>query len=325
GYSVLVLGKPIEYRNPGVVFAGDTTLRELIALIKLSRVFVGNDSGPLHISGAVGTPSVGIFGPTHPSLGYAPDSPNSRIIGAELPCRPCTLYGKGRCRLGSRLCMTLIEPDEVADAVEELAGFENTEPVEPNNASPRKPAVFLDRDGTIIADAHFLDDPAKIELLPGVAEAIKTLNDAKIPVVITTNQSGVARGYFDIETVETIHGRLREILAERGAKIDAIYFCPHHPEGEIAEYRRDCDCRKPKPGMAMKAASEFGLDLNSSFIVGDKKSDIEFARNIGARAILVRTGKGAQTERELRDIEPDAVFDSLPGAAKYIVEKWKKQ
>ncbi len=184
--------------------------------------------------------------------------------------------------------------------------------------------MFLDRDGTIIVDAHFLDDPERIEILPGAAEGIKLLNKAGIPVIILTNQSGVARGYFGREVVESIHDKLCEMLAEHGARVDAIYYCPHHPEGEVEEYRSDCRCRKPGPGMAEDAAREHSIDIRKSFVVGDMASDMELARNIGSKALLVRTGEGLATEREIDNANIDAVFDTLSGAAEYIIRDMKK-
>ena len=192
------------------------------------------------------------------------------------------------------------------------------------NEEKGRPAVFLDRDGTIIVDAHFLDDPERIEILPGAVEGIRALNDAGIPVVIATNQSGVARGYFDEETVTAIHERLLDLLAEREAVVDAVYYCPHLTLGSEIEYRKDCRCRKPGPGMALIASRELGLDLSRSYVVGDKPSDLGFGRNIGGKSILVRTGKGKETERSIDSGEIDAAFDTLSGAAEYIIEDLNK-
>jgi len=185
----------------------------------------------------------------------------------------------------------------------------------------KKTAVFLDRDGTIIVDAHFLDDPDRIELLPGTVEGIKRFNDEEIPVIILTNQSGVARGLITEEIIEQIHNRLIELLEIRGAKIDRIYYCPHHPEGTIEGFRKDCTCRKPKTGMAVKAAEDMNIDLSSSYVVGDKESDMQLARNINAKAILVRTGKGNDTEQDSSENAYDNVFDTLSGAADFIVRR----
>ncbi|MCD6501224.1 HAD family hydrolase [bacterium] len=183
-------------------------------------------------------------------------------------------------------------------------------------------AVFLDRDGTVIVDAHFLGDPERIEFLPGAVEAIKRLNEIGIEVVILTNQSGVAKGYLSIEQVEAVNARLLKLLEERGAKVAGIYYCPHHPEGSVPKYRLDCWNRKPNPGMALQAAKEHGIDLRKSFVVGDKLSDMQLAHNIHAAGILVRTGEGAETESQLAGGE--AVFDTLSNAVGYIHEKIEK-
>jgi D-glycero-D-manno-heptose 1,7-bisphosphate phosphatase len=152
-------------------------------------------------------------------------------------------------------------------------------------------AVFLDRDDTIIRDPGYLSDPAGIDILPGAAEAICVLNESGIPSIIITNQSGIARGFFTEETLEAIHKRLTDLLAGQGAKIDAIYSCPHHPEGIREEYRIACTCRKPQPGLLLRAAEDFGLDLMHCYLVGDKPIDIETIHKVGGKGILVGAGK----------------------------------
>jgi len=320
GYNIFFLGEEIEINLPQSIFLGKTNLRELMALIAMADVFVGNDSGPLHIAEGVGTKAVGIFGPTHPSLGYAPNHKNAVIMGIDLKCRPCTLFGSGRCKFDIQTCMSGIEVKTVANAVENLYCMQDTEIFERRDNM----AVFLDRDGTVIVDAHFLDDPDRIELLPGAAEGIRLLNEAGLPVVIVTNQSGVARGYFGTDTVEAVNGKLVDILAERGAKIDGIYYCPHHPEGEVPEFSINCRCRKPAPGLAETAAEDFNLDLKKCFVIGDKASDMKMAQHIGSTAILVRTGKGRETEAGLELGDVEAVFDCLTGAAEYVVNQRNK-
>jgi len=183
----------------------------------------------------------------------------------------------------------------------------------------KKSAVFLDRDGTIITDKHFLSDPDLVEILPGAVEGIRILNECGIPVVVVSNQSGVARGYFGIDAVDAVNNRIAQIFSERGAKIDKFYFCPHHPEGEVEEFKKECDCRKPKTGMAEKASKELCINLKKSFVVGDKISDLEFAKNIEAKAILVRTGEGSITESEIGIGDVCAVFDTFSGAVEFIV------
>jgi D-glycero-D-manno-heptose 1,7-bisphosphate phosphatase len=155
-----------------------------------------------------------------------------------------------------------------------------------------KPAVFLDRDGVVIEDSHYLGDRDRVRLLPGAAEAVAELNRAGRPVVVVTNQSGVARGLFSEADVHAVHAHLAELLLESGAKIDAFHFCPHHPEADVAAFRVECECRKPKPGMLLRAAAELGLDLAASWLVGDRVTDLEAGAAVGCRTVLVRTGYG---------------------------------
>jgi D-glycero-D-manno-heptose 1,7-bisphosphate phosphatase len=156
-------------------------------------------------------------------------------------------------------------------------------------------AVFLDRDGTIIEEVEYLSRLADIRLLPGAGPAIARLNRHRIPVILVSNQSGIARGYFDAEFVRQSHRRLQQLLEPCGARIDDFFFCPHHPDHGRPPYRAICDCRKPAPGMLFDAARRHGLDLKSSFVVGDKQSDLDLARAVGAQALLVLTGYGQQT------------------------------
>src|SRR5271167_4963351 len=146
-------------------------------------------------------------------------------------------------------------------------------------------AVFLDRDGTIADEVGYLNHLSRFRMYPFAAEAIRKLNEAGLAVVVVTNQSGVARGYFPESLVREVNDLMITQLAEAGAKIDATYYCPHGTAD-------GCDCRKPKTGMLEQAAREHGLDVHRSFVVGDRHADIELARLAGARGILVRTGYG---------------------------------
>jgi D-glycero-D-manno-heptose 1,7-bisphosphate phosphatase len=141
-------------------------------------------------------------------------------------------------------------------------------------------AAFIDRDGTIVLDKHYLADPRGLEVIPTVPEGIKKLNDANIPVIMITNQSGIARGKFDEAALELIHQRLFEILEDSGAIVNGLYYCPHMPNA-------GCDCRKPKPGMLLRARKEHGFDLSKSYVVGDRMLDIEMAHSVGAIGVLV--------------------------------------
>jgi D-glycero-D-manno-heptose 1,7-bisphosphate phosphatase len=186
----------------------------------------------------------------------------------------------------------------------------------------RSAAVFLDRDGTIIEEVGYLNSPEQVLLLPRAAQAIRRLNERGVPVVVVTNQSGVARGLFTEESVLAVHAAVRTLLSAQGAWIDAFYFCPHHPDGTIPGYSRHCACRKPLPGMLESAANDFGLSLASSVVIGDKQLDVDTARSAGARGVLVLTGHG---KLELARLEsagsarPDHVADDLLGAVEWFL------
>jgi D-glycero-D-manno-heptose 1,7-bisphosphate phosphatase len=176
-------------------------------------------------------------------------------------------------------------------------------------------AVFLDRDDTLIRDRVYLSDPDGIELLPGAAEAVSLLNRAGIPVIIVTNQSGIARGLLDEERLALIHERLLSLLKEQGALIDAVYYCPHHPQGVVERFSTTCPCRKPAPGMLIQAAQDFGLDLPSCFMVGDKEEDIATIHGVGGKGILLKTGRPCSREQK-----PDFVAQDLIQAAQWILD-----
>jgi D-glycero-D-manno-heptose 1,7-bisphosphate phosphatase len=183
-----------------------------------------------------------------------------------------------------------------------------------------RPAVFLDRDGTLIEERNYLDRLDLIAPFPGVASALARLRDAGFALVVVTNQAGVARGLFDERFVRAAHEHLAALFARDGIILDGYYYCPHHPEGVVDAYRRECRCRKPAPGMVEEAARDLDLDVARSFVVGDKWLDVELASNAGARGILVRTGYGADIEAQPRhDLQPFAVADTLAEAADVIV------
>jgi len=174
-------------------------------------------------------------------------------------------------------------------------------------------AVFLDRDGTINEEVGYLDRMEKLQLIPGAAEAIRLINKSGMKAVIVTNQSGVARGVFDEAFVEKTHTHLRDILRAEGASLDGIYYCPHHPTEGRVEYLKICDCRKPAPGMLLRAAEELRIDPNHSYMVGDTLKDIEAGAKAGAQGILVRTGFGEEAAAELgADEEPQKNGDMMP-------------
>ncbi|MEW6335106.1 MAG: HAD family hydrolase [Thermodesulfobacteriota bacterium] len=167
----------------------------------------------------------------------------------------------------------------------------------------RQAAVFLDRDGTINEEVGYLDRPERLKLIPGAAEAIRLINGSGMQAVVVTNQSGVARGLFDEVVVEAVHARLRELLRQEGGFLDGIYFCPHHPTEGRGPYLQSCDCRKPSPGLLIRAAAELGLDTARSYMVGDTLKDMEAGIRVGARGVLVRTGYGAESAAVLESSE----------------------
>jgi D-glycero-D-manno-heptose 1,7-bisphosphate phosphatase len=189
-----------------------------------------------------------------------------------------------------------------------------------------KRAVFLDRDGTINKEVGYLTSPEQVRLINGSVEAIKLLAENNFKIIIVTNQAGVAKGYIKEEVVEAIHNRLRELLEARGAKIDAIYFCPHHPDGVIERFKRECPNRKPNPGMLLKAAHEHSINLESSYMVGDMARDIISGVRAGVRTVMVLTGNGRQELEKLPiDIKPDYVAKNLLEAARWIVNNLTKE
>lgn len=178
-------------------------------------------------------------------------------------------------------------------------------------------AVFLDRDGTLNVEVNYLHRIEDFVLVPGAAEAVRALHAAGWFVVLVTNQAGIARGYYDQAALHTLHAYMARELAVNGARIDAIYFCPHHPDFSGA-----CDCRKPAPGMLRQAASEHDLDLAQSWFVGDTTGDLGAGRAAGCRTILVRTGYGARTAAMIQAGEtprPNAIVDDIGAAVALIL------
>ena len=182
-------------------------------------------------------------------------------------------------------------------------------------------AIFFDRDGTIIAEKHYLSSSHDLQLLPGAASSLKRLKYLKLPVYLITNQAGIAHGFFDEVTLNQIHYCLIAKLKGMEVPLKGILYCPHHPQAEIEAYRRNCCCRKPNPGLLSLAANNDGIALTKSYVVGDKLLDIQAGKNVGAKTILVLTGYGkVESQRIAPPTTPDFIATDL-----YEVVEWIKR
>ncbi|MGH7251558.1 MAG: lipopolysaccharide heptosyltransferase II [Nitrospiraceae bacterium] len=319
------LGRAIAERMQAkpVLLSGQTSLRELMAVISRCGLFVTNDTGPMHIAAAFGIPVVAVFGPTD-SRTTAPTGDGHIIVRHPVECSPCLLR---ECPIDHR-CMTRVSVDDVFDAaVKQLSSVSGssrvprssgTNHMNQTNQTTRLDGVtiFMDRDGTLNRDTGYVKTPEELELFPGVVEAVARLNQAGARVVLTTNQSGVARGLFTTAALDAIHARLRALLEAGGASLDAIYYCPHHPDDA-------CSCRKPQTGLVDRAVSDLGLDPSRAYVVGDQNRDMELARRIGARSVLVTTGPTSQEALTLlksNGLRPDRVATGLEEAVDWILE-----
>jgi len=184
-----------------------------------------------------------------------------------------------------------------------------------------KPAVFLDKDGTLLDDVPYNVDPGKMRLAPGAADALATFARMNVPIIVISNQSGVALGKFDEAALVEVERKLHELAANAGARLAGVYWCPHHPQGTVPRYARACDCRKPAPGMIERAARELRLDLQRSWFVGDILDDIEAGHRAGCRAVLIDNGNETLWQRgPMR--EPDAIAKDMREAARIIERAW---
>jgi D-glycero-D-manno-heptose 1,7-bisphosphate phosphatase len=185
-----------------------------------------------------------------------------------------------------------------------------------------RPAVFLDRDGTLIEESGYLDRLDRLVIYPFTVDAVRLLNRAGWPVVVISNQSGIGRGLLRESFVAEAHAYIGDRLGAGGARIDAFYYCPHHPEATLPAYRMRCECRKPAPGMLLEAARDLDLDLSRSVVVGDRWEDVQAARRAGARGVLVKTGYGRSSVSAPRSgVTADAVADNLAAAVAWILRQ----
>jgi heptosyltransferase-2 len=349
GAQILLIGslqeRPIldevgaRMRHPAINLGGRTDLGTLVGLLARTQMLLTNDTGAMHVAAAVGTPVLAIFGPTD-AQETGPLGPHSRIVREPMPCSPCLLR---ECPIDHR-CMTHVTADQVLQATLELLknshgsrlGIDHPGPhPRLSRAMPRtgevpprgrgSPAAFLDRDGTIIEDLGYLGDPAGIRFIPGAIEALQALQRSGYRLILVTNQAGVARGLITEADVRRVNDRLATLLAKAGVRLDGIYYCPHHPEHGPPEYRRECACRKPKPGMIHQAIHEYDLDPARSVVIGDHATDAALAQAFpGMRAIMVRTGHGREQWEKVQAgtlPPPEHVADDLGAAVKWFLAR----
>lgn len=179
--------------------------------------------------------------------------------------------------------------------------------------SDKNKAVFLDRDGVINKELNYLSDPNDFDFIEGSIEALRILKKKGYLLLIITNQSGIARGYFTEKILDKIHEKMIKLLKNEGVALDGIYYCPHHPD-----FTGSCDCRKPNAGLILKARNQFNIDLSNSFMVGDTMNDIKTGKNAKSKTVLVLTGYGKEEQKKIDQIKPNFVFQNLLDFAKNI-------
>ncbi len=287
----------------------------LTAVIAKGKVTIANDSGVAHLSSAVGIPVISLFGPTHPSLGFAPRGQFDVVLDAPVWCRPCSLHGSKPCFRDRQYCFEAITSADVVNAATSLL----------TRSKKLRPALFIDRDGTLIEEKHFLKDPDQVVLTPGAGEALRQAAEKGYRLIVVSNQSGVARGLLTITDVERVNDRVKQLLAETGVRIDDILYCPDYIDGSVAEFSRHSQRRKPAPGMIEEAARRWDIDRRGSFVIGDKLDDLHLARTAGGKPVLVRTGYGDRSaqkaaESDDRFLAGITVADTLAEAVKEICQ-----
>ena len=326
------LGQDIASRINGrtVVLSGTTTIRELMAVVRRCRLLITNDTGPMHVAAACGVPVVAVFGPTDSRTTSPYGQGRQSVVREAVDCAPCLLR---ECPIDHR-CMTRISVDRVYEAaVQQVSGLEVRGKGQEENKTSAPQAshlmtnrllegytIFLDRDGTLNPDPGYINSPDQFELFPGVAEALGRLKLAGARLILVTNQSGIARGLLSRHNLDAIHRKLAHLLGQAGTTLDGIYFCPHHPDD-------GCGCRKPNRGMIDQAVRELGVDLERSYVIGDHLRDVELAKRVGARSVLVTTGV-----TRLQDVEglrgshliPDGVTASLAEAVDWLLSDVKR-
>lgn len=323
------LGQDIAARlsSRSLVLSGATTIRELMAAVKRCSLLLTNDTGPMHIASAFKVPVVAVFGPTDWRT-TSPFGGAHAIVREPVDCAPCLLR---ECPIDHR-CMTRVTVDQVYEAATKqltplgVRGEGLGKTPSPPHASRLTPygaldgvTVFLDRDGTLNYDPGYLKIAADLKLLAGVGPALARLKRVGAKLVVVTNQSGVGRGILTLKDLEAIHARLQGLLEQEDVALDAIYFCPHHPDD-------GCRCRKPNVGMVERAVSELQLDFRRFYLIGDHARDIQLAHRVGAKSVLLTPAPvDAQSLERLKSEKamPDAMAKSMTEAVDWILEDAK--
>ena len=297
------LGQAIaeKMHSKPVVLSGRTSIRELMSVIKRCRLFVTNDTGPMHIAAAFDVPVVAVFGPTDFRT-TSPFGEAHQIVRQPVECSPCLLR---ECPIDHR-CMTGVTVEQVYKAAAKQLHMQNAKDkmtcsvlassaqhsgLSTQDLPLAGVTVFLDRDGTVNRDTGYVTSPQELDLLPGVVEAVARLNRAGARVVLVTNQSAIARGFITVDQLQTIHAVLLSRLEAGGARLDAIYYCPHHPND-------GCRCRKPQPAMIHRAAADLALDLSRAYVISasgrirrtamDRRALLELGATTDRRGIWCR-------------------------------------
>ena len=327
------LGRDIaaKVETRSVVLSGATTIRELMAVTKRCQILLTNDTGPMHIAAAFGVPVVAVFGPTDWRT-TSPYGQTEAVVREPADCAPCLLR---ECPIDHR-CMTAVSVEKVygvamkqLEAVSGSCGLSGLFGARGRSANQTNQTnesnqthllegytIFVDRDGTLNPDPGYIRSPEQFELFPGVPQAIARVKQAGARVIMVTNQSGIARGFLSTADLDAIHAKLERLLGEADVSLDAIYFCPHHPD-------EACGCRKPNTGLIDQAVREMQIDLARSYVIGDHVRDLELAKSVGARSILVTTGVIGPEQVEAliaSGTVPDGIAPSFAEAMDWLLE-----
>ena len=326
------LGEAIarQIEAPTIVLSGRTSVRDLMAITKRCRLYLTNDTGPMHVAAAFGVPVVAVFGPTDWRT-TAPFGDSRAVVRTPVDCSPCLLR---ECPIDHR-CMTRVTVEQVVETARhslmsavQTASAATQHPALSTPASPLSTqhsalsaqpltgvTVFLDRDGTLNRDTGYLNDPQALDLLPGVGEALTCLHEAGAKLIVVTNQSGVARGLITGQQLSAVHARLGDLLAKQGVVLTGLYVCPHHPDD-------GCRCRKPETGLIEQACGEHDLDRTTLYVVGDRARDVLSGQKVGARTVLLMSGEESRKDLAQMRAEgrpPDHVADEMAEVADWIL------